>query len=366
MRVLQVIDKSFLGGGQQAVRHLIDGMHRKGASVSLTCRDGGPLVEAIRALGVNVHPIPFDKRFRPGPARAVAALARRVHAEVVHAHGLVATSYCVAARTLFGMSAPLLYHQHGFHHHNYGRATIGLRKQIERGICRRVDRVIAVSRADFDALLAGDYAAPPRLQLIDYGIEARVAPADDVAAAREAAGLPQGVPVVGFIGRLHQQKGIDTFLRAAEVVRRERPDAAFVIVGGGDLEGSMRALAEKLALRVHWIGAAPGERYLPLFTVAVLASRWEGMPLVLLEYMAAGLPIVATDLPNCRHAIDADQAALVPPDQPNAMAAAIIELLRCPDRARALGLAARARYLERFTLERMVRRFMGMYEEVLR
>src|SRR5262249_12933252 len=155
-------DKSFVGGGQVNVRNLTAGLTALGHEVDVVCRDGGPFVDWVRALGVPVHPVPFDKRFRPGPARAVARLAHTQRTALLHSHGLVATFYCVLARLFFGLRAPVVYSQHGFHHGTYGSATQWLRKASERWACRRVSRVVASSGEDRDALVSGGYAPADR------------------------------------------------------------------------------------------------------------------------------------------------------------------------------------------------------------
>ncbi|HPA51854.1 MAG TPA: glycosyltransferase family 4 protein [Thermoanaerobaculia bacterium] len=368
MRVLQVIDKSFLGGGQTVVRHLLEGFRGTDVESLLACRDGGPLVEAARALGTRVHTIPFDKRFRPSAARRVADLVRSERVDVVHAHGLVAATTCWMARRLFGARVPLLYHQHGFHHHNYGPLTIGLRRAAEKAICRRVDRVIPVSSADLALLSSGGYAPRERLELVYYGIPEPRATAEEIEGARRAARLEPGRPVVGLVGRLHVQKGVDVFLAAAALVHEARPDAQIVVVGEGELETELHEQGRRLGLKdaVRWTGGRPSAPFMPLFSVAVLSSRWEGLPLVLLEYMARSLPIVTTDAEGCLDAVGETEARIVPRDDPRAMADAILGLLGDPVSAHRLGESARARFDGTFDIVTMTRRFESIYREVLR
>lgn len=368
MRVLQVIDKSFLGGGQTVVRNILEGFRGTGVEALLACRDGGPLVEAARDLGTKVHTIPFDKRFRPGPARTVANLVRTEAIDLMHAHGLVAATYCSMARALFGARAPLFYHQHGFHHHNYGSLTIGLRRAAEKAICRRADRSIPVSSADLALLLSRDYAPRERLELVYYGIPEPRATVQEIEGAQQAARLEPGRPVVGIVARLHVQKGIDVFLRAAALVRVARPEVQFVVVGEGKLETEFRELGRGLGLEeaVRWMGGRPSAPFMSLFSVAVISSRWEGLPLVLLEYMARSLPIVTTTTEGCLDAVGEKEAALVPLDDPRAMADAVLALLADPAHARRLGASARARFTGRFDLATMTRRLEALYQEVLR
>jgi glycosyltransferase involved in cell wall biosynthesis len=367
MKVLHVIDKSFLGGGQTVVRNLVQGFRGSPIETAVACRDGGPLVEACRSLGAPVHPVPFDKRFRPGPARRLAAVAREEGAHVIHAHGLVATSYCMLARTLFALRTPLVYHMHGFHHHNYGRLSIRLRIEVERAVCRRVERVIASSRLDRQRLEEARYAPPERIRLVYYGIPENPAGPGQVEEARREARLRPGQPVLGAVARLHPQKGIDVLLHAVRRLRDEVPDLAVVVVGGGEIESSLHALARELGLTdtVRFMGGrsrfAP---FLRLFDVAVLPSRWEGLPIILLEYLAAGLPIVSTNVDGCPEVLGADHPELVPPEDVDALSAAILRLLRDPGLRSERSRAARARYLEAFALPVMIERFRDVYAEL--
>ncbi len=367
MRVLHVIDKSFVGGGQVNVRNLLEGLQGLGIDLHLACRDGGPLVDWVRSLGIPVHPVAFDKRFRPGPAWAVARIARREGVDLIHAHGLVAASYCVLARTFFGLAAPLLYHQHGFHHRNYGSITVGPRKRAERWVCRRVDRVIASSESDRRALVTEGYAPPERVPLLHNGIPEPIPTAEELARTRAAIPFAPDVPVVGIIARLHVQKGIDTFLSAAARVAERVPDARFAVVGTGELEDEMRALATELGLDgvLVFTGTLPSRACYPLFRVAVLSSRWEGLPITLLEYMAARLPIAITAVEGCLEAVGPDEAELVPPDDPGALADAIVRLLRDPGLARKRADAARRRFESAFTLPVIGAQYLGLYQEVL-
>jgi len=365
MRVLHVIDKSEFGGGQAAVRHLLESLARIGNENHLCCRAGGPLQDAARALGTPVHSVPFDKRFRPGPARAVARIVRENRADLVHAHGLVAAFYCVLAKRFFRLTRPILYHQHGFHHHNYGPLTIGPRKALERLVCRSVDRVIAVSRQDERDLVEGAYAPPHRIKMLHYGIPEPSANESKVEEARIDTSL-NGGPCVGLVGRLHPQKGIEVLLRAAPAIRTAVPDVRFVIVGSGPLESKLRALADELGLgeSVVWAGERDAAPFLPLFHVAVVSSHWEGMPLTLLEYMAAGRTIVTTDLPGCTEAVGST-ASIIPRNDPVALAESVIRLLGDREHAAQYQRAARERFVAEFSLERMGERFNSLYGELL-
>lgn len=365
MKILHVIDKSFIGGGQACVLNLMRGSAIAGIETALVCRGGGPLVEEAARLGVRVHPVPFDKRFRPGPARALARVIEMEAPDVVHAHGLVATSWALLARA-FGFDAPIVYHQHGFHHHAYRPWLRHARRFVEKAVARAVARVVPVSDSDAQVLVEEGYAPAERVTRIHYGIPRPEAGSDEMQRVRASLRYDDGGgPVVGIVSRLHPQKAVDVFLEAAARVSERCSGARFVVVGAGELESDLRALATRLGIgnEVTWAGGVSARPYLPLFDVAVLSSRWEGLPLVLLEYMAAGRAIVASAVGGSVEAVGG-AAEVVPVGDAGATADAVVRLLDSPQLAEGHRRAARARYEECFTVDRMVSEFRMLYQEV--
>jgi glycosyltransferase involved in cell wall biosynthesis len=367
MRVLHAIDTSAVGGGQTAVRHLLDGFRRSDVETELVCREGGPLIDAAHELGVRTHSVDFDKRYLPDKAADVARIVRDSHIDLIHSHGLLATYYCQLARTMFKAKVPLVYHQHGFHHHNHGPLTRRSRIAAERWLAAAADRAIAVSKSDYHRLISDGYAPESRVRLVHYGLPDRSAAASAVAEARDAIAA-EGRPVIGIVGRLHPQKGVDTFLRAAALIREQCESAVFAVVGVGELEGELRAIGTSLGFNgnLRWLPpSVAGAAAMPNFDIAVLASRWEGLPLVLLEYMAAARPIVTTNVEGCLDAIGPAEAEIVPADHPRVMADAVLRLLQDPALAERRAAAARARFQQAFTVDVMVNAVRSVYDEVL-
>jgi glycosyltransferase involved in cell wall biosynthesis len=171
------------------------------------------------------------------------------------------------------------------------------------------------------------------------------------------------------VGRLEEQKGFDVAVQAMESVTRAAPDARLTIAGDGS---QRRALADRitdlgLTDAVSLLGERNDVRSLMLEAdILVHPARWEGFGLVLLEAMTAGLPIVATRVWAIPEVIaDGVTGLLVPPEDPDELAAAIIELIRNPERRREMGMAGYERLRKRFSPERMARRVAAVYEEVL-
>ena len=183
---------------------------------------------------------------------------------------------------------------------------------------------------------------------------------------RAELGIPLDAPVVGTIAVLSEQKGVQYLIEAARQIVDRIPQVCIVVAGDGVLrEDLMRqAQAKGLGESIRFIGwrADVGELLLT-FDLFVMSSLWEAMPLALLEAMAAGRPIVVTDVgDNRRIVLDGEAARVVPPADRPALAAAIVELLEHADTARGLGARARARFESRFTIAQMVAAYERLYE----
>ena len=181
----------------------------------------------------------------------------------------------------------------------------------------------------------------------------------------EALPRPSESPVVGSIGRLDGQKAYDVLVRALP----QLPDVTAVVIGEGEERGPLVELAGSLGVAERML--LPGwsdepRRHLRTFDVFVLPSRVEGLPLVLIEAMLAGVPVVATDVGSVAEAVvDGSTGLLVPPEDPDALAAAIASLLRDPGLRREMGVRARERAIELFTADAMAARYEALYDELL-
>jgi len=175
---------------------------------------------------------------------------------------------------------------------------------------------------------------------------------------------PYEGPTLGTVGRLDRQKGYDILLHALTHV----PDAVLILVGDGPERGPLEHLASELGIadRVLFEGwRDDARRYLTIFDVFVLPSRFEGFPLVIIEAMLARLPVVATHVGSVEEAVVNDQTGvLIQPDDPDALAIALRRLVSDPERSRELGERGRRRALQ-FTSATTARAFETLYEEVL-
>lgn len=190
----------------------------------------------------------------------------------------------------------------------------------------------------------------------------------DPAAKRRELGLPLSAPLLGSVGRLTRQKGFDVLLHAFSQVLARHPDAYLLIAGVGPEQESLRHTIAELGLvdRAILAGSRSDvEELLRIMDVFVSSSRFEGLPAVILESMASGTPVVATKTSGTVEIVrDNDTGLLVPPEDPEALAAALHAMLTSPERAKAMASNAERMVREEFSFEAAARRHEEVYRQV--
>ncbi len=335
----------------------------------------GNMLPLADRVGVRPYSIPeLGRAVRPGQdlvafARVVRLLGRYRPA-IVHTHMAKAGAIGRVAARVAGVPVVVhTYHGHVFHSYfDSFRTTAYL--AAERLLAHLSDRLVAVGerqRAEIAAYGIGDER---KLVALPLGLELEpfLEPIPR-GALRRALGLPEQTPLIGIVARLVPVKAHETFLQAAALVRDEHPDARFAIVGDGECRAALEARARALGLDgvLHFLGwrrDLPGV-YADL-DVVCLSSLNEGSPVALIEAMAAARPVVATAVGGVPEVVrDGISGLLVPPRDARAMAAAIGEILAAPERARALGLAARDDVYPKYAIRRLIQDVEGLYLELL-
>jgi glycosyltransferase involved in cell wall biosynthesis len=313
------------------------------------------------ALVGHARSLEADVRLRPAaygliPFWSLAAglrlvqTVRRHPIDVIYAQWIL-PSGLVGAAVAELTGRPLVIHLHGSD--VYVAASNPLFRTLTRWSFGRAERVIACSR-DLGRRAIAIGLEPAKSHVIPYGVDTiRYEPGEADDQLRTGLGLPAGAPVVMAMGRLVYKKGFEFLIRAAPAITAAFPDARFLIAGDGDLARPLAALANDLGVadRIIFPGHISwqdGHRYLRLADILVVPSvvdaqgNVDGLPNVLLEAMATGCPLVASHVAGIPDVIrDGENGLLVPEKEPEALAAAIIELLESPDLRRALGMGAR-------------------------
>lgn len=172
--------------------------------------------------------------------------------------------------------------------------------------------------------------------------------------------------VIGTMGRLHYQKGIDVFLKAAKIVAEQIPSVKFLIAGDGPEKESLMQLGNTLGLgsKVQFCGwVKDGYSFLSMLQIFVLTSRWEGMPNVILEAMSLKKPIVATKVGGTLDLIEHEKdGLLINSDEPRLCAQAILRFLRESSLREQLSQSARQKVQQKFSLEKMIEAYRFLYE----
>ncbi|MGH9251902.1 MAG: glycosyltransferase, partial [Acidimicrobiales bacterium] len=298
---------------------------------------------------------------RPTSVAWLARLRRLVRdrgIDVVHTHMPLAAA---SARVALPGRRPVFVHTEHNMWARYRRPT----RWANRVTYGRNAAVIAVSDR-----VAGSIRSRVPVEVVVHGIDASAAHHGATArrSARRALGLDEHQPVVGTVGNFTAKKDQATLLRAVARLRHEVPDLMLVLVGSGPLEGDLRSLADGLGISAATFFA--GSRsdvgaLLPAFDVFALSSRFEGLPIALLEAMASRLPCVATSVGGIPEVVtDGDDGLLADPGDPDALSTAIGKLLADDGLRAAIGDRAQWRARD-FRVDRAVRRIEAVYTKAI-
>jgi glycosyltransferase involved in cell wall biosynthesis len=290
---------------------------------------------------------------------------RRERVDVLHAHKFGSNVWAAVLRPL--ARTPVLV----AHEHTWSYEGQPLRRFLDRRlVVPAADIVLTVSREDRRRMIEVERVDPDKVQFLASGVVAQEPRGRrDV---RAELGMGTDAPLVGTVCGLRPQKALEVLVRAADVLRGELPGVRVAIVGDGPERGRLEALVAELGLgdTVSLLGAwPPGDvpDFVAALDVAVSSSDFEGTPLAVMEFMAAAKPVVATAVGGVPDLLqDGVHGLLVPPRDPEALAARVAELLRDPARCVGLGSRAQARQREEFDFDVTVRRLEELYEELLR
>jgi glycosyltransferase involved in cell wall biosynthesis len=352
-----------IGGAEQVSACLAEHLDPRVLEVSAVyLKEPGLIAEQMLRAGVDLAPLPG---LRAGHRDYLTSLKlrrlindRRV--DIIHTHdlhGLVDAAICRA-------TMPRLRHVHTFHFGNYPY-RIAKHKIIESSLWRMADALIAVGHAQA-ATIRSLYGIPEhRLRVIWNGVEDPTL----TAAPKFDTGVSPGTPIIASISTLIPQKGLHDLLDAAALLRQGGERFVLLIAGDGGLKNELhqRCVGLGLADHVRMLGWVPqaAQKLLPACDIFVQSSHWEAMSVVVLEAMAAARPMVVTAVGDNPHVVvDQGTGFIVPPSDPPALAAALRRLLREPELRARFGSAARSRYSELFTVERMIAKHQDLYREL--
>jgi glycosyltransferase involved in cell wall biosynthesis len=366
---------NFVAGGQVVLLNHFQRLDRKRYLPLLAVSGEGPFSREARKLGVKTFVVPMGKArwrrpWQAWPAmKALQALMTGERADLVLAN-------CYPANKLAGPAAkgaglPCIWYKHILAKKRY--STTGM---LWRFFSRFNQRILTPSFAVKKSLM--EMGIPEaKLASIYHGVDLealrRAKPKDSEALKR--AGFPLGKgPVIGVVAMHRTHKGIDLFLRACQQVAAQAPRVSFVVIGDPqNAEESMEALIQALASSPELEGRVsllPGQRdvasWMKHMDILVSPSRWEvGAPLVPMEAMALGIPVLATDLSSGELIQDGKDGLLVKAGDVDALAKGMLRLIRDKVLAKRLGLAGKKTVEARHRLSHYSAQLMDFYDEVI-
>jgi glycosyltransferase involved in cell wall biosynthesis len=361
VRVVHVHRIAGVGGSERHLLALLPALRGLGVDARLLGLDlpgAEPFYERLEAAGVPCFRLPSPRDLDPRLARSVVRSLRGLRPDLVHTHLVHADVYGGLAALRLGL--PLVSTKH-----NDDPFRIGPFRYAERALTAGTRRVIAITSAlaRFCVERVGLPAA--KVEVVRYGLDSLPEPWG----GNPPVELPPGARVLLAVARLAPQKGLDVAVAALPDVLRSHPEAVLLVLGEGPERERLAAQAERLGAGDALLMPGRAGDVAPFLERADLflhPARWEGFGLVLLEAMLAAKPVVATGVSAIPEiVVDGETGLLVPADDPAALAAAAARVLGDGDLAVRLGAAGLERARREFSVERMARETVAVYEAAL-
>jgi glycosyltransferase involved in cell wall biosynthesis len=378
VRVAHVITRLCKGGAQENTFHTVRLHDRARFEPHLIAGYArgpeGSIEAAVEAAGIPLLREPGLTR-NPAPLRDLLTLhrlTRRFQEErydIVHTHTSKAGWLGRIAAHRAGV--PIIVHTpHGNIFDGYFPAPVTRAfVWMERHAARRTDRIIELTPRGIEEHLAEGIGQREQYRVIFSGIDTRpfADAIDRRKKTRDLFGVPEESTLIGYVGRLEPVKGGRHFIEAAQAVSRQLPSARFIVVGDGSQREALERQAASLDDRIRFLGLRQDiPNLMAALDILAVPSLNEGMGRVLLEAGAAAIPVVASRVGGIPDIVDdGETGLLVPPRDDDALAKAMLELARQPERRRLMGDTARAKVVPHYSLENMVRQIEALYEELL-
>jgi glycosyltransferase involved in cell wall biosynthesis len=354
-RIMLVVDSLDVGGAERHVVDLAVALRERGHEVAVACSQGGVLGAELEATQIPVQVLMdqlVKRRVSLTYGMRLRDIVCRDRFDLVHAH-LYASAAASVIATLGARARPLVVTEH-----SPACWQDPMARRTSWWVARRAALVIAVSSSIRSQVVERGGAPADRVLTIPNGIRP--------ARAGAPVAVPRQGPIIGVVARLQPEKGVDLFLKAAACIGQAIPACRFVVVGDGPLREPLERRAHALELdgRVQFLGWRRDARdIIARLDVLMVPSRSEGAPLVTLEAMAAGVPVVAAATGGVAEQIGSG-GTIVPPEDHPALADACMMLLRNPRHARRMGTAGMARAEKLYNHASMVDRVEDAYSRV--
>lgn len=366
-RVMFVIDSlNSEAGTEKQLIALIRGMDPKRFELSAACIEDGEPLRRLATKAVSLV-FPFTSIFSPTGIFQIWRLRReinRLQVDIVHTFMVRATILGVLAARGSVCKVVLTSRR------NVGHWYTPFYIRVFRLLNRITTRIVANSEGAKRAAVDIEGVAESRVDVLYNGVDISQFSAPPDRSVLVALSIPRESRIVGIVANYRPVKDLPMFLGAAALIAAHDPRAVFLLVGTGPLRASLGGLARELGIanKVFFTdGVGSVASYLALMEVGCLSSKNESFSNAILEYMAAGLPVVATDVGGNREAVlNGITGYLTPAGEASAFAEAVIRLLDDENLRKAMGFRARERCREHFSMDACIRRHEDYYESFLR
>lgn len=366
IRVLETIRQGKIGGGESHVLDLVKTMDNELFEPVVLSFTDGPMVQALTAIGVPVHVIASEKAFDISIWKKVRAFLTEQRIDIVHVHGTRANTNVMWAARRLGL--PLIYTIHGWSFHDglnplIKRARIAAEKYITRKA--QVNICVSDSNRETGVKTFGRFDSV----VIKNGVNpVKFNPGAEYPDVKAAYGIRADQLVIGYIARMTLQKDPVGMLEGFSLALQQFPDMKLLMIGEGELKETALEAARRLNITDHVIFdnfRQDVPAVLNGVDIYCLPSLWEGFPIGVLEAMAMGKAVIASDVDGTREAVtDGDNGLLVPAKNSETLAAAIVKLAKDKTLRGQLQQRAMDTIRSKYTVSGMTRQIEKIYQQL--
>jgi glycosyltransferase involved in cell wall biosynthesis len=365
-----LIDEAKMGGGQQHLLWLVQKIDKSKFEIEVACEEKGYLVDELRKNNIKVHRLDISNSLSVKSFISTYRLLKKVSADILHTHGGTAGFYGRLA-SIINYKGVVIHTYHGIHYLNFDKNLLGrIYKLIDKFLLRITDCTICVAQKDFEIGLKAGIVKKENSIVIHNGVDVEKFSLTNknsdfkINLKKENESI-----IIGSVGRLHHQKGYEYLINGSKAVLEKFPNVKFVLIGDGELRNSLESLAKKTGVYNSYSFMGNQNEIAELLEqidIFVLPSLWEGLPLVILEAMAAKKPVVATEVNGIVEIIESGkEGLLVPPKNSNALSLALIRLLEDNELCKVLALNAYEKVARDFNIAKMINETESLYHKLL-
>lgn len=358
--ILYILDNTQIAGSEKELLMMLKYTERKLFLPYIVVHDEGPLYQLLREQQENVFVLPRSGRLDPFYYLRLGRFLHQYQIQLI----ILSNRIPGLVGKFLGIPSIQRCNQPVARLAKFGRLP-GINKFLYLGVAH----LICVSQSILEDIHRQERVPLSKMSVIYNGIELENLPQGDVSVFRKQYELNDSGKIIGLLGRLHPQKGIDFFLNAIPQVLQEFPDCWFIICGGGELDFFLKQQAQSLGVssRVRFLGfQREALKVLSCWDISVMSSRWEGFPFVALETFSLQKPLVATRVGGIPELVDETNGILVEPENATALAQGILRLLRSPELTQQLARKGYEKVKTQYSGQTMAQQTESLYLKILK